>query len=160
MLILFKRASCGGLLDKLIAFFSHSRYAHTEITFDNYTTETFSSDISDGVRFIDKGGTNFWAYDIIQVDLSQESKELWIDAIRWARSQLGKKYDFAGALGFVFPWVKDDTNDWFCSEICTAILVFLKVLPKMSCKILPGGLATHLSNSGYRWIVRNGRKCG
>lgn len=40
------------------------------------------------------------------------------DAVRWARTQLGKPYDWTGILGLTFRdrnWHEDDS--WFCSEL-------------------------------------------
>ena len=35
-------------------------------------------------------------------------------------SQVGKKYDFLGILGFVTKRARDDAGKWFCSELVTA----------------------------------------
>lgn len=40
------------------------------------------------------------------------------DGIAWARNQVGKRYDFAGAVGMLAPgrsW--QDPTDWFCYEL-------------------------------------------
>lgn len=38
-------------------------------------------------------------------------------AIRWARSQKGKPYDWAGAIGLGFHREWNDPDKWWCSEI-------------------------------------------
>lgn len=44
--------------------------------------------------------------------------------LEWARSQVGRKYDFAGAFGLsIHPdreWADD--SGWFCHELCAAYL--------------------------------------
>jgi hypothetical protein len=44
--------------------------------------------------------------------------------LEWARSQVGKSYDFAGAVGLSLKpdrhWQKDDR--WFCHELCAAAI--------------------------------------
>ena len=44
--------------------------------------------------------------------------------IEWARSQVGRKYDFAGAFGIALApdrrWQEDDA--WFCHELCAATI--------------------------------------
>ncbi len=44
--------------------------------------------------------------------------------LAWARSQVGKSYDFAGAVGLSLKpdrhWQKDDR--WFCHELCAAAI--------------------------------------
>jgi len=45
--------------------------------------------------------------------------------LKWAREQVGKKYDFKGALGLAIApdrdWMEDDA--WFCYELGAATLV-------------------------------------
>lgn len=38
-------------------------------------------------------------------------------AVQWARSQIGKPYDWSGAIGLAFHREWDDPAAWFCSEL-------------------------------------------
>lgn len=53
-------------------------------------------------------------------------------------------------LGFVVPWARNDKNDWFCSEICSEILIRLGRLQKLATsKISPNDLYRHVTTAGY-----------
>lgn len=55
------------------------------------------------------------------VDFEVEDAEA---GLKWAREQVGGKYDFTGAFGLLLPpWREwDEESDWFCFELATATL--------------------------------------
>lgn len=57
----------------------------------------------------------------------------------WCQLQDGKKYDWTGVLGFLFP-THPDKNRWFCSEICLKALQIQMNIPIPCWKISPNEL--------------------
>ncbi|EDO8872226.1 hypothetical protein GL638_00555 [Campylobacter coli] len=105
-------------LDKAIAFFTSSwkerlngdflkSYSHCEIILDNLMIS--SSPRDKGVRIKEFKDTGRW--DFIEINDINETK-----IKEFLYSQIGKKYDFLGILGF-FTLTKDSEDKWFCSEI-------------------------------------------
>lgn len=62
-------------------------------------------------------------------------------AIAFARSQIGKGYDYRGVLFFSFAPRWQDHRRWFCSELTTAALVHAGIIaaPK-AWRVSPGAL--------------------
>ena len=59
-----------------------------------------------------KDWSNVEAYEVVGM-----TPEQWDEAIAWAESQIGKKYDFGGVMRFVTRWRKKQDDKWFCSEL-------------------------------------------
>ncbi len=132
----FFKARYGGLLSNAIALRTGGPYSHVEFYLpDCYVTEEgteikrhlcFSSyERDEGVR---------WKH--IQIECPRWGRlefevtdELVSPALAWSNRQVGKKYDWAGIMGFVNPRRKGgDPDRWFCSEICHAIALRLKLM--------------------------------
>lgn len=118
MQIAFYKARHGTLLDRLIdACTGRVGYSHVELVFSDGTW--FSSSARDGgVRFkrIDPDPAH-WTIFPARITGAHEH------AVRcWATTQLGRKYDYPGVLGFVLPALRLSRRRWFCSEICAAAL--------------------------------------
>ena len=69
-----------------------------------------------GVRFapaeeVLKNPKRWW---YIEVEVKPERLEV---ALEEAKRLVGLPYDYAGILGFVIPFVKNDPGKWYCSEI-------------------------------------------
>jgi hypothetical protein len=97
-----------------ITTWTRSRYSHCELFIDGICYS--ASDRDGGVRgkIIDLDSGKWDVYDI---DGDAEYAKQWfLDRINKHR------YDYAGVLRFVFPWIKIDPNKWFCSEACAEAL--------------------------------------
>ena len=57
-----------------------------------------------------------WKYIEFEVD-----DDKWRSIQSWMRALVGRKYDFVGVRGFVIPFVPQNNNEWYCSEICCGI---------------------------------------
>jgi len=107
--------------------------SHCELLFDN--CQMFSASFREDVVRFKKHSYTGKAWCRIDIGLT-DSQILQVG--RFAREQAGKKYDYLGILGFVFPFVKDAKNRWFCSEICSEALKQVEYLDiKDSAKISP-----------------------
>lgn len=89
-------------------------YSHCEVikkeADGSYLMYSASSRNNDGVR-VKKHSYNEASWEYISVpDLNEEL------AIKFIKTQVGKKYDWMGIFGFVSP-LADHESKWFCSEI-------------------------------------------
>ena len=122
MEIIFYRAKCGYWKDKAISWWTWGPYSHSEIRFNN--GQCISSSPREGqVRFKDINIIpEHW--NIINLPF-EETPELKA----FCDSQIGKKYDWLGILGFAMFKEYDaginHHNQWYCSEICAEILRLL-----------------------------------
>jgi len=113
------------LRHRIVCVFTCGRYSHVELIFPDWVAgheNSFtSSGMDGGVRFrhIDYSHPKRWK--VIPVKWIQKKH---IQAIYdWARSFVGKKYDWPGILfTFGLKKKKDKQDQWWCSEIC-ALLV-------------------------------------
>lgn len=65
-----------------------------------------------------------------------------------------KKYDFAGALSFVFSFIKQSKNKLFCSELCAGMIGLPnQYLSKPTFKLSPGALRVYCKNRGFKRIT-------
>jgi hypothetical protein len=126
----FYRAGSGDLIDRMIdACSGKYGYSHVELVFND--GEAFSSSPFDlmpdgatfGVRFKPIDFTKHperWAFhELPAISAADEA------AIRdWAGqcAREGHPYDFAAICHFVDPWISENPNDYFCSEVCLAAL--------------------------------------
>ena len=107
----------GTIFDKLIRWWTRSKYSHVEIIIDNiwYSASPRAGCVR--AAYID-AINNHWDYIIISCSL--QTKQEILNAIN---SQLGKPYDIIGILlSQIFPLGVDDPSAWFCSELCSCAL--------------------------------------
>lgn len=87
--------------------------SHVELLFSDGMMFS-ASQYEDRVRFKQH---NFYSKSWMRIELPITSSQEAI--VRdWCETQVGKKYDYLGILGFIIPFIKDNPNKWFCSEVC------------------------------------------
>lgn len=137
----------GNFIDTIVRLFTWSKYSHCELLFPD--GRLFSSDgwESKGVRFTTKYRPDNW--DILYIGTDTKTID---NLVMWCNTFVGKKYDWLGVLRFVFPFLKESKDKWFCSEICTKALQEIKFLDQdiKAYKITPKKL--------YRLIVDTNAK--
>ncbi|MCS7317744.1 MAG: hypothetical protein NZZ41_05490 [Candidatus Dojkabacteria bacterium] len=119
--VIFYKAE-GGLFSKLIRFYKRTPYSHCEILFSNGFCGT-SSEICQGVYYYipDKKtlSEEYWDFIDIECDAEEETKMKDI----FLYEECGCGYDWLGIFFCqVFPWGRQHSSKWFCSEICTYAL--------------------------------------
>ena len=128
-----------GIIDKMIKLWTWSKYSHCEMIFSDDTTIgtslAFPFTVSISTKVYDP---KFW--DIVEVNVTYE-EELIMK--QFALEQIGKKYDWCGIFfSIVFPFKRDTSNRWFCSELCTAIFQKIHrlsmIFNKKACTVSPG----------------------
>ena len=108
----------GRKLDRLIKWWTNGSYSHSEIQF------------SDGICFSSSsrdGGVRFKRIDInpdrwssVDIPIKDEAA-----LITWCKTQVGRKYDWRGILGFGIMPFRDNLQNrkkWYCSEICAEVI--------------------------------------
>jgi hypothetical protein len=117
--VAFYKAS-GNFSDKIIRLVTRSKYSHCELLLPD--GRMFSSDGWDNgkVRYTYKYNINNW--DFVDIDITDG--EL-LTLISWCNHKIGLKYDWLGVFRFIIPFLKQDPERWFCSEICAAALRFI-----------------------------------
>lgn len=102
------------LMDKLIRFFTKSEYVHCELVTVKRSDRFYgySAYPGEGVR------AKWISYDPNEWEFI---KIPTVDVKSFMEKTEGKKYDYLGALGFVFG-NNDNPNRWFCSEWCASVL--------------------------------------
>lgn len=110
----------GNFIDKVIRLFTRSKYSHCELLLPD--GRMFSSDGWDNgkVRYNDKYNINNWDF----IDINITNGEL-LTLLSWCDHKIGLKYDWLGVFRFVLPFLKQDPDRWFCSELCAAALKFI-----------------------------------
>lgn len=111
-------------LDRIICFFSGSKYSHIEVVFDydtvTHTGESWSTSPRDnGVRSkrinFDNGHWEVYEYQpLYKLSVSTTKAIL--------KNYLGYKYDYIGALGSLLWFIPDSRNRIFCTEFCGVAL--------------------------------------
>jgi len=134
-------------IDKLIKWWTNSKYYHTEIIIDNITTVGAIS--GTGVYIVDPVDTPEY-YDVVNLELHATATQLTI-VRNWIDGVAGSKYDYLGIImSQILPARIDSPKKWFCSELSTKILQLLVVKQVISLTpnmISPGDL--------YRAISKN-----
>lgn len=109
-------------LDQLICAVTGSRYSHVELVYDYNPYDRFgqcysSSPREGGIRpqLIDFN-TGHWEVFTFSTDLSKS------EINKWFTQRLDCKYDWFGAVGARFPFVKEEPSRWFCSEAVATCL--------------------------------------
>jgi len=119
--IAFYKAN-GTIVDKLIRFWTRSKYSHCELIINGiwYTSISRKDDISKGItkrKLLPKEGH----WDYIEIEGLDYNKVQ--DSIEFFNSQLNKKYDWLGIfLSQFIPLKIQDKDKWFCSEIDSKML--------------------------------------
>ncbi len=105
------------ILSKLIQIVTWSKWSHVAMLTED--GKNVIEAVGHGVREIplkdfvkDKRRYTFQTYNV-------NSKST---VIEFARSQIGKKYDFSALFGIFFKRDWEKNNRWFCSELVTASL--------------------------------------
>ena len=143
--ILFSRSRTLGSL--LIRSATWSRWSHVCLATPDGTA--IEATAAHGVQEVD-------VYDVIDRSSMVALGRVWCPdvpaAIAWARRQVGKPYDYFGALGLGLhrEWQQDDK--WWCSELVEAALAkggnlrfrhdLQRVTPQHSWMVTPNGYAT------------------
>jgi len=137
--IFYKAWVAGNIQDKFVSIWTLGPYSHCELLFSDGTA--FSSSWRDG-------GTRFKKINIIperwdMVDIETDKEE---EIKTWCETQLGKEYDWRGVFSIVIPFILQDGNKWYCSEICIHAL-------------RRSGIVNYLNynspNSFYRLLVKD-----
>ena len=111
--------------NKLIQWWTNSRYFHVEICIDN--TWITSCPDKGGVikkRLRTNKGSNWDYFEIKVHELTPIQQLILCDFIN---KQIGTGYDWLGIYSRVFTIFRDDRTKWFCSEICTKLLQLMYV---------------------------------
>lgn len=106
----------GNLFDKLIRWFTSGIYSHVEIVIGGMA---ISADAWSGcVRCTPVAAFHKDNWDIVDVVLTKD--------MNFLNSQLSKKYDWLGIMGFFLPGAVNDPKRWYCSELGAAALSISK----------------------------------
>lgn len=127
------------LVPKLIAFWTRGPYFHVEAIFSDNTsfgalpvgsmkTEYQKDKVYD---------PKYWDFVDIPCTLEQE-----IELRKWCDTEVGCKYDWYGIIfSQVLGMRREHPTQWFCSEICVAMLQKLGYfMSKTPCTISPNKL--------------------
>ena len=121
------------LMSKLIRFFTKSEYVHCELVTVKRSDKFYGYSAFPGegvrVKWISYE-PNEWEFIKIPT----------VDVKSFMKKTEGKKYDYLGALGFVFG-NNDNPNRWFCSEWCATVLGL-----ENPSKLSPGDLYQKIKN--------------
>lgn len=116
----------GNLLDCLIRLFTLSKYSHVEIVVQNIQNsrmDWYSSSPRDGgvrihytkLKWLSKETLEAW--DVIEIPTYAISS-----LPKFFENTCRKKYDYLGALGFLFRWLPQSKKRYFCSEWVAGVL--------------------------------------
>jgi len=128
MRILFYKAwEAGDLKDKAISIWTWGPYSHSELLFSDGIC--FSSSWRDdgvGVRYKDIHivPKNWACVEVPTTQAQEKQMRYWCDL----RAEEKAKYDWRGIIQFVFPFVRQNDEDWYCSEICIAAFLYAGIL--------------------------------
>lgn len=141
----FYKASAGGALDRLIAWWTASPYSHVELVFADGVS--FSSSPRDGgtrYKRIDFAAGHWDLVDLPTLPDAESRIRAWCDA------QVPRRYDWRGVLGFVFR-CGFDRGRWFCSEICLQAAQLDGLMDELvPHRTSPGALAAAAQAQGAR----------
>jgi len=109
------RPGIAGIYNRLVAWWSKSRYSHVELIVS--TGRAWSASFEDGgvrSKLID--------FDPEKWDLVDVPVHLEPAAVDWFTAHRGEKYDLRGNLQFVIAAAGHSEKRWFCSEAVAAAL--------------------------------------
>lgn len=100
------------IVSKIIKLFTSSPWHHVGVVVGTNVIEARTTGvvISTLREFKSRG-----KYHIVDVHCDNESK-----AVEFLHAQVGKDYDFAGAIGLPFRTHWQDDTKWYCSELVAA----------------------------------------
>lgn len=121
-------------LDRVICFFTRSKYSHVELVYDYSEVTQIGLCWSASPR--DKGvrpqridfNTGRWELYEVPTEFTQEEIVAWFNEKR-----KGADYDWFGALGAYWPLFRGNPNKWFCVEIvgeCLGVSGASRMTPK------------------------------
>jgi len=165
MKIVFQRPHKNHFIEKLIAWWTHSKYCHVALLFEEpmvlkqYTGDMapklFSADINQKppTGFVYWNNVDKYLFD--QFYLMKPIDESKV--IQQALKYVGAKYDIIGILfNFVIPLRIEEPKEWFCSEICSYLLKRNGYpLSKHHYRYSPGSLYKELLQKGLIKPVKN-----
>lgn len=109
------RPGLAGVYNRLVRWIDKGPYSHCEMIFSDGIAAS-ASWMDGGVRFKRiEFDPEHW--DFIDLPPNKEAT-----AREWFRSHLGERYDLLGNIRFLFGWVRESINRWFCSEAFAAAL--------------------------------------
>jgi hypothetical protein len=122
MKIAFYLAENGNWVDKLISFFTISKYSHCELVFSDGEFGSASAR-DDGVRLKYIEQDSKWEiFDLKNEDGTEITPEQESACHFWFKLNEGQPYDWPGAMMSLFGvnWTSNDKK--FCSYICAKLL--------------------------------------
>lgn len=105
----------GNFYDKLIRIVTNSKYSHCELVIAGICYSSSPRDRGVRMKYIDLNTDNWDVFDLPE-SCNQEL------AINWFIKNVGKKYDWIGAVTSVLPFQINVSNKFFCSEACAEML--------------------------------------
>lgn len=118
---MYIQAKCGDLIfvrsnhigSKLIRWWTSSIFDHVEISLGN--GKTIGARPRGGVQINDVKLIEAVNWCVAKPAIGLMDEQL-AEIINFAKSQVNKKYDWLGVIGFVIDRNINDPNRWFCSE--------------------------------------------
>lgn len=112
-MITFYFHSSNTVFGKAIKFFSRGQYTHVSIGVNGYIYEA-----REGKGVIRrKADTDLKSVNYVHFfDLDEKAVEEFL------KKQLGKGYDWLGVLSFVWRFIRQGRNVWYCSELALVAL--------------------------------------
>ncbi len=110
------------LLDWITRKVTHGPYSHCELAYkiDDSQYRCFSSSYRDGGVRTKIMGLDAESWDLVPIEL--EDREL-MNAKWFMVAYDGDKYDLWGALGIKIPFIYEQPDKWFCSEVVAGALL-------------------------------------
>ncbi len=123
MNLAFYLAAKGTWFDRLIAAWDHGKFSHVELVLVDAGAQSVccSSSSRDGgarVKWIDLTDGKWVKSHVPTTPEQDRAIASFIEPICRRRA----KYDWLGILGFPLRWNTQNSQRWFCSELCTAAL--------------------------------------
>lgn len=109
------RPGLPGMYNRLVRFWERGKYSHCEIVFSDGWSAS-SSFMDGGVRF------KRIEFDPSRWDFIDLPDSLETAARKWFVEHEGKAYDYWGNIRFMFGWLPDSKDKYFCSEAVVAAL--------------------------------------
>lgn len=117
MKVVFYKGPPAGWIRKVSHFLTcrvtKSIYSHCELVIGGrcYTSSAMDGGIRDKEIDLASG-----RWDFFEVEGDENAARAWFE------SRKGQKYDYAGVARFVFPFIPQRRDQWFCSESVAAAL--------------------------------------
>lgn len=135
MELIFYKASQGNIYDKMIAAATCGRYSHVEIKFNDGIC--FSSSPRDGGTRFKQINVSPKNWDIVNLKISSEQEN---NVRFFCEKEVDKEYDWLAISCFLLPVNVNDAKKWYCSEICSTVLIKEKILYTKNDKFSPSSL--------------------